>query len=133
MYYITLIMKNNFLENFKYLYYFSLIVLLTLYLFPGSLIGYLLYGDLGRQPNFINNPFGTSINHFIFFVYLSILAILCDLKKFRILTNFYFILMISIFLEIFHFIIPNRAFEAYDLTANMTGVILVFLIKKIFK
>jgi glycopeptide antibiotics resistance protein len=41
--------------------------------------------------------------------------------------------MISIFLEIFHFIIPNRAFEAYDLTANMTGVILVFLIKKIFK
>ena len=126
-------MKNNFLENFKYLYYFSLIVLLTLYLFPGSLIGYLLYGDLGRQPNFINNPFGTSINHFIFFVYLSILAILCDLKKFRILTNFYFILMISIFLEIFHFIIPNRAFEAYDLTANMTGVILVFLIKKIFK
>ena len=133
MYYITLIMKNNFLENFKYLYYFSLIVLLTLYLFPGSLIGYLLYGDLGRQPNFINNPFGTSINHFIFFVYLSILAILCDLKKFRILTNFYFILMIPIFLEIFHFIIPNRAFEAYDLTANMTGVILVFLIKKIFK
>ena len=45
-------MKNNVLKLIKYLYYLSLLALLILYLFPGSLIGYLLYGDLGKQLNF---------------------------------------------------------------------------------
>ena len=68
-------MKNNVLKMIKYLYYFSLIALLILYLFPGSLIGYLLYGDLGKQPDFIPNPIGTSINHLLAFLYLSMLLI----------------------------------------------------------
>ena len=63
-------MKNNVLKMIKYLYYFSLIVLLILYLFPGSLIGYLLYGDFGKQPDLIPNPIGTSINHALAFLYL---------------------------------------------------------------
>ena len=40
----------------RYLYYFSLIGLLILYLFPGSLIGYFFYGDFERQPDMIPNP-----------------------------------------------------------------------------
>ena len=56
-------MKNSILYSFKYLFYFSLIVLLILYLFPGSLIGYILYGNFGKQPDLISNPIGTSINH----------------------------------------------------------------------
>ena len=67
MYYIKFIMKNNFFKLAEYLYYLSLAVLLILYLFPGSLIGYLLYGNLGQQPNLITNPIGTSINHLFFF------------------------------------------------------------------
>ena len=56
-------MKNIFFSTSKYLFYFSFIILLILYLFPGSLIGYFLYGNLGKQPDFISNPIGTSINH----------------------------------------------------------------------
>ncbi|MFL2890148.1 MAG: VanZ family protein [Pelagibacteraceae bacterium] len=126
-------MKNNFFKLTEYLYYFSLTTLLVLYLFPGSLIGYFLYGDLGQQPNLVNNPIGTSINHFIFFIYLSVLASICNKKKIIFLTSFYFILTMSIILEISHFIIPNRAFEIYDLLANMAGVIIIFLIGKIIK
>ena len=55
-------MKNIFFSTSKYLFYFSFITLLILYLFPGSLIGYFLYGNLGKQPDFISNPIGTSIN-----------------------------------------------------------------------
>ena len=55
----------------RYLYYFSLLGLLILYLFPGSLIGYFFYGDLGRQPDLIPNPLGTSINHALAFLYLT--------------------------------------------------------------
>ena len=124
-------MKNNVLKLIKYLYYFSLIALLILYLFPGSLIGYFFYGDLAKQPNLVDNPIGTSINHLFFFMYLTTLAVICNLKQIRVLTSFYFIFSISIFLEISHYFIPNRAFELYDLLANMIGVILIYLLKKI--
>ena len=124
-------MKNNVLKLIKYLYYFSLIALFVLYLFPGSLIGYFMYEDLGKQPDLIQNPIGTSINHLFCFMYLTTLAVICNLKKTQIFTNLYFILFISIFLEISHYFIPNRAFELYDLLANMIGVILIFLLRKI--
>ncbi len=124
-------MKNNVLKMVGYLYYFSLIALFILYLFPGSLIGYFFYGDLGKQPNLVDNPIGTSINHLFCFMYITTLAVICNLKQIRIFTNLYFIFFISIFLEISHYFIPNRAFELYDLLANMIGVILISLLKKI--
>ena len=74
-------MKNNVLKMIKYLYYLSLVALFIIYLFPGSLIGYLLYGDLGKQPNLVDNPIGTSINHLFFFMYLTALAVICNLKQ----------------------------------------------------
>ena len=133
MYYINYTMENNILKLIKYLYYFSLITLVILYLFPGSIIGYFLYNDLGRQPNFIDNPIGTSINHFFYFVYLTSLAIICNSRNKRFFSSLIFIISISIILEILHFIIPNRAFEINDLAANILGVMLVLIIKKIIR
>jgi VanZ family protein len=121
-------MKNTIFRLTEYVYYFSLVVLLILYLFPGSLIGYFLYGNLGQQPNFITNPIGTSINHLIFFFYITILAIIIRQRVKNILTSYKVILFFSCILEILHLIIPNRAFEFYDLLANIFGVIIVLLI-----
>ena len=126
-------MKNNVLKLIEYLYYFSLGALFILYLFPGSLIGYLLYGDLGKQPNLVDNPIGTSINHLFYFIYLTALAVICNSKRTQIFTNFYFIFLISVFLEATHYIIPNRAFELYDLFANVAGVSIIFLFRKLMK
>ncbi len=133
MYYTKFIMKNNVLKLLNYLYYFSLTALPVIYLFPGSLIGYLLYGDFGKQPDFILNPIGTSINHFFFFVYLTALSVICNLNQRRIITNINFIVFISVFLEATHYIIPNRAFELYDLFANLAGVFTIFLLSKLIK
>ena len=133
MYYIKFIMKNNVIKLIEYLYYFSLITLFILYLFPGSLIGYFFYGDLGKQPNLVDNPIGTSINHLFCFMYITTLAVICNLKQIRIFTNFYFIFFISILLEITHYFIPNRAFEFYDLLANISGITLVLLVNSFLK
>ena len=133
MYYIKLIMKNTILKLLEYIYYFSLIILFILYLYPGSLIGYFLYGNLGQQPNLIPNPIGTSINHLIFFSYITILALTIRPKVKNILTDYKIILFISFILEILHFIIPNRAFEFYDLIANMLGVLIIIFIKRFVK
>lgn len=133
MYYIKSIMKNTIFTLTEYVYYFSLIILLILYLFPGSLIGYLLYGNLGQQPNLISNPIGTSINHLFFFSFITILAITIRLRVKNIFTSNKAILFISCFLEILHLIVPNRAFEFYDLIANISGVIIILLIQYFIK
>ena len=126
-------MRNNIFRLTEHVYYFSLLVLLILYLFPGSLIGYLLYGNLGQQPNLISNPIGTSINHLIFFSYITILATIVRLRAKNILTNYRFTLFISCVLEILHLIVPNRAFELYDLIANFSGVVIILSINSFIK
>ena len=118
----------------RYLYYFSLTGLLVLYLFPGSLIGYFLYGDLGKQPDMIPNPMGTSINHTLAFFYLTIIGLISYLNQ----TSFYkiliFLVTLSLFLELSHLFIPNRSFQSLDLIANLLGtifaIVIIFLYKK---
>ena len=126
-------MKNNIFKVLKYTYYLSLTVLLILYLFPGSLIGLLLYSDLGKQPNLISNQYGTSINHMIFFFYLGIQAFIVQIKYRRLIFSFPFLFCSSIMFELSHLIIPNRAFELNDLFANSIGVIVAFSIFNIIK
>ena len=126
-------MKNTLFKLLEYSYYFSLVVLFILYLFPGSLIGYFVYGNLGQQPNLIPNPIGTSINHLIYFSYITVLAIIIRPNVKNIFTDYKNILFVSFILEILHFIIPNRAFEFYDLMANTLGVVVVLLLKRFIK
>ena len=119
-------MKNIIFKTVKYIYYLSFIILLVLYLFPGSLVGFFLYSDLGKQPNLISNPFGTSINHTIFFFYLSIQAFIINIKYKIFIHSFSFLFCVSILSELFHIIIPNRAFELNDLFANSVGALSAF-------
>ena len=119
-------MKNTIFKAIKYTYYLSLIGLLILYLFPGSLIGFFIYDDLGKQPNLISNPIGTSINHLIFFFYLGVLSFVIHVKHKEIIYSFPFLICISVLFELLHLIIPNRAFELNDLFANSAGVLFAF-------
>ena len=124
-------MKNNIFKFIVYLYYLSLVILLIIYLFPGSIIGYLLYGNLGKQINLISNPIGTSINHFFFFFYLTFLGLIFNLNGKKFINSFSFLFIISLFLELVHFFIPNRAFELNDLLANCAGVVSIFFLFKL--
>ena len=126
-------MKNNLFKTIEYTYYFSLIILFIIYLFPGSLISYLLYGNLWQQPNFINNPLGTSINHLIFFSFITVLITIIRFRVKNIFTSYKVILFISCVLEILHLIVPNRAFELYDLIANIGGVAIILLLNRFIK
>ena len=121
-------MKNIILKFNIYLYYLSLIILLILYLFPGSIIGYLLYGDLGKQPNLVKNPIGTSINHFLYFFLLTFLGSIYNLNEKKFINSILFLFSLSILLELLHFIVPNRAFELNDIIANSTGVVIVYFL-----
>ena len=118
----------------RYLYNFSLTGLLILYLFPGSLIGYFLYGDLGKQPDMIPNPIGTSINHALAFFYLTTIGLISYLNQTSFNKILIFLVTLSLFLELSHLFIPNRSFEILDLFANLLGtflaIVIIFLYKK---
>ena len=126
----------NKLKNFfKIGFYSSNIILIILYLFPSSILGCFLYNDCYIQPqitiNFIAGDFMISSNHVCAFVLLSILGVFSfhNTKKINFLSVYLFLL--SIFLELFHIIIPSREFEMSDLFGNIVGVILVIFIYKI--
>ena len=126
-------MKNNVLKLIKYLYYFSLIALFILYLFPGSLVGYLFYGDFGKQPDLISNPIGTSINHALAFLCLSMLGLISYMRDKRFNQNMILLISLSIILELTHYIIPNRSFEFLDLFANLLGTLIAIFIIIFYK
>jgi len=121
----------NKLKNFFRIgFYSSNIILIIFYLYPGSIFGCFLYNDCYLQPQ-ITQDFIISSNHFYAFILLTSLGVLSfhNTKKINFLSVYLFLL--SIFLELFHIIIPNRGFEMSDLFGNIVGVILVILIYKI--
>ena len=63
------------------IFHASVLFLIIVSLWPGSLRGYLFYGHLSRQPDLINNPFGPSINHLIYYFYTSLLGFALYLKN----------------------------------------------------
>ena len=121
----------NKLKNFFRIgFYSSNIILIIFYLYPGSILGWFLYNDRYTQPQ-ITRDFMVSSNHFFVFFILSILGIFAyhDEKKIKFIIVYLFLL--SIILELFHIIIPEREFEWYDLFGNMVGVIVVIIIYKV--
>ena len=117
----------------RYLYYLSLVGLLILYLYPGSLLGYFFWGDFKKQPDFVPNPFGTSINHALAFFYLSIVGLISYMKGNNFKKTVIFLLILSIVLELSHSIIPNRSFQFLDLSGNLVGTLLAIVIIFIYR
>ena len=117
----------------KFIFHTSILLLIIISLFPGSLVGFFLYGDLGRQPNLIVNPFGTAINHFICYFFVSVLGLCLYLRDNNFQKLLYGLFFLSIILEVMQFVIPNRTFEIYDVSANFTGVLFAYLIIKIYQ
>ena len=123
---------NKVIKLLKPIFYISVLFLIIISLYPGSLLGYLLYGDLSQQPNLIKNPFGTTLNHFISYVYVSMFGFFLYLgtKNFKKLA--YGLFFLSAILELLHLIIPNRSFQLGDLCANILGVIVAYSVVKIY-
>ena len=116
----------------RFIFYISVLFLIIISLWPGSLPGYLIYGNWSQQPDLIKNPFSTTINHFIYYIYVSLLGFFLYLKTENFKKLAYALFFLSVILELFHVIIPNRSFEIGDLIGNTLGVIVAYSIIKIY-
>ena len=106
------------------------LILIIFYLYPGSIFGHLLYSDSSIQPQ-ITRDFIISSNHLYAFIIFSALGIIAyqNTKKIKFIIVYLFFL--SIILELFHLIVPNRVFEMSDLFGNIIGVVLVIITYKV--
>ena len=112
------------------------LILIIFYLYPGSIFGCYIYNNCNIQPqittNFmISSNYWISSNHFYVFIILSALGFFAyqNTKNIKFLITYLFLL--SIILELFHLIIPNRGFEWSDLFGNIVGLIFVIVVYKV--
>ena len=122
----------NYFSKYKFIFYLYNFILLLEYLYPGSLLGCIIFNNCSTQPQLTSN-FIISTNHFYAFIILSVIGFLTYIKKNQIIYLSIYLIFLSFFLEIMHYIIPNRSFEYPDLFGNLTGVILVVVVRLIFK
>ena len=118
---------TKFFSNHIIIFYAINSFLIIFYLFPGSLIGWLLFGNLSKQPQ-ITRDFIISSNHFYTFLFLTIIGFLTFVKSHQIKPLTLYLIFLSVILEMLHFLIPNRSFEWSDLFGNFLGVVVVIFI-----
>jgi hypothetical protein len=122
----------NFFSKYKIVFYSSNFFLIFLYLFPGSLLGYVLYNDISTQPQITPN-FIISSNHFYAFVLITIVGFLTFIRLEQNKYLIIYLISLSIILELLHLIIVARSFQWSDLFGNLFGVIIVIFINHFIK
>ena len=115
------------MKYLKTIFHILNIVLIIFYLFPGSIFGCIFFSDCQVQPQ-ITQDFIISSNHFYAFGLLAFIGLIYQKNK---KIMFFYLIFLSIFLELMHYLIPNRSFEYQDLLGNLFGVTISIVIIKL--
>ena len=117
----------------RILFHILILILIILSLYPGSILGFLLYGDFRLQPQITKDFLYISSQHLYVYLFISLLGFLSYLRdrKFKLVVIYLFFL--SIMLEVAHLVISERSFQIADLNGNILGVLIAYTIVLIYK
>ena len=117
----------------RILFHILTLLLIILSLYPGSILGFMLYGDIRLQPQFTKDFLYISSQHLFVYLLVSTLGFFSYLRdrKFNLVVIYLFFL--SIILEVTHLVISERSFQIVDLTGNILGVLIAYTIVLIYK
>jgi len=117
----------------RILFHILTLLLIILSLYPGSILGFLLYGDSRLQPQITKDFLYISSQHLYVYVLVATLGFFSYLrdKKFKLVVIYLFFL--SIILEVSHIVIFERSFQMPDLAGNILGVLIVYIVVLIYK
>jgi len=117
----------------KKLFHIFTLLLIILSLYPGNIIGFLIYGNIRYEPQFTKDFLYISSNHLYVYFLISVLGFFSYLRdrKFKLVVIYLFFL--SIILEVTHLVISERSFQIEDLTGNILGVLIAYTIVLIYK
>ena len=124
----------NYFSKYKFLFYLCNFILIILYLYPGSILGWFLYNNASLQPKITPGLDSiVSSNHVYAFLILSLIGFFTYKKSEKLNFLSVYLILLSIILEIMHYLIPERSFEFSDLFGNLIGVIIVIIIFYLYK
>ncbi len=117
----------------RIIFHILILILIILSLYPGSILGFLLYGDTRLQPQITKDFLYISSQHLYVYFLVSALGFFSYLRdeKFNLVVIYLFFL--SIILEVAHLVISERSFQIEDLTGNILGVLIAYTIVLIYK
>ena len=117
----------------RILFHILTLLLIIFLLYPGSILGFLLYGDFRLQPQVTKDFLYISSQHLYVYLLVSALGFFSYLrdKKFNLVVIYLFFL--SIILEVTHLVISERTLQTEDLTGNILGVLIAYTIVLIYK
>ena len=117
----------------KKLFHILTLLLIILSLYPGNIIGFLIYGNIRYEPQLTKDFLYISSNHLYVYFLISVLGFFSYLRdrKFKLVVIYLFFL--SIILEVTHLVISERSFQTEDLTGNILGVLIAYIIVLIYK
>ena len=118
---------TKFFSKNKFIFYLINLLIIIFYIFPGSILGLAIYNDIYIQPQITPN-FIISSNHFYLFVVLSLIGLLTFMTTKQRKYLMIYLIVLSIILELFHFVIPSRSFQWSDLFGNLFGVFVVIFL-----
>ena len=123
----------HFFNKYNFIFYLINLIVIVFYLFPGSLIGCILYNNCQLEPK-IEPNFLISTNHMLIFFILSLIGFFTfrKINEYRLLVIH--LMFLCFFLEVMHNFIPERSFEYKDLLGNFIGILIgavaIFFFKK---
>ena len=112
----------NFFSKFKIFFYVINLLLIILYLFPGSLLGCVFFDNCKVQPQITSDFLQISSNHFYAIGLVTILGYITFLYSEKLKLVLYYLLVISVLLEVFHIVIPERSFQWSDLFLSLIHI-----------
>ena len=117
----------------RILFHIFTLLLIILSLYPGSILGFLLYKDSRLQPQITKDFLYISSQHLYVYFLISVLGFFSYLrdKKFKLVVIYLFFL--SIILEVSHLVISERSFQTSDLASNILGVLIAYIVVLIYK
>ena len=117
----------------RILFHILILILIIFSLYPGSILGFLLYGDFRLQPQVTKDFLYISSQHLYVYLLVSALGFFSYLRdrKFKLVVIYLFFL--SIILEVSHIVIFERSFQMSDLAGNILGVLIVYIVVLIYK
>ena len=117
----------------RILFHILTLLLIILSLYPGSILGFLLYGDFKLQPQVTKDFLYISSQHLYVYLFVSALGFFSYLRnrKFKLVVIYLFFLLII--LEVSHLVISERSFQIPDLAGNILGVLIPYIIVLIYK
>ena len=119
------------MQKTKILFNIINVIFIVLYVYPGSILGFIIYREFHKQPQVTQDFLSLSSNHVYAFFVFSLLGLISYYKTKKIFILNYLILS-SIILEVLHLVIPNRSFQYQDLFGNIVGVLMSILLFSIF-